>query len=203
MLKQSMARMILKIAGWELVGDIPAVSKAIFIVAPHTSNWDGFWLLCYKIALGMKIRFFAKHTLFWWPLGSILKNMGAIPVERARRGDQVRNAIKSFNSHEQIFLGLAPEGTRKLVPYWKTGFYRIAIAVHVPVVLGFIDYRQKRLGIGKILRATGDVAQDLDQIRQYYLAFTPRHPASAGPIEFPPGQVMQGLPKPPTGTDLP
>ena len=186
MIAKKLARSMLKIAGWEMVGEVPAVDKAVLIVAPHTSNWDGLWVLAYKVAMGIDARFFGKHTLFWWPLGRVLRQMGAIPVNRDERGDLVRHAIDMFNSHDRFLLGLAPEGTRKWMRYWRTGFYHIAMEVGVPIVLGFIDYRRKRVGIGKIFIPSGILEQDLALIRKYYAPFTPRHPKKMGPIEFPP-----------------
>jgi 1-acyl-sn-glycerol-3-phosphate acyltransferase len=112
--------------------------------------------------------------------------MGAIPVNRDKSGDLVQYAIESFRTHEHFLLGLAPEGTRKWMPYWRTGFYHIAIEVGVPIVLGFIDYREKRVGIGEIFTPSGILEQDIDFIRKFYAAFTPRHVKNMSPIEFPP-----------------
>ena len=186
MIAKKLARGLLKITGWEMIGDAPAVDKAVLIIAPHTSNWDGLWVLAYKIAMGIEARFFAKHTLFWWPLGNILRHMGAIPVNREKSGDLVQYAIESFNTHDRFLLGLAPEGTRKWMPYWRTGFYRIAMEVGVPIVLGFIDYQEKRIGIGATFVPSGILEQDLDLVRKFYAAFTPRHAKNMSPIEFPP-----------------
>ncbi len=186
MIAKKLARGMLKITGWEMVGEAPTVDKAVLIVAPHTSNWDGLWVLAYKVGMGIDARFFAKHTLFWWPLGSVLRHMGAIPVNRDKSGDLVQFAIESFNNHDRFLLGLAPEGTRKWMPYWRTGFYNIAIEVGVPLVLAFIDYRQKRMGIGKTIIPSGILEQDLKLIREFYAPFTPRHPENMAPIKFPP-----------------
>ena len=180
------ARWFLKLTGWEPEGSKPLGHRFVLIAAPHTSNWDGFWVLAYKVAMGIDARFFGKHTLFWWPLGSILRQMGAIPVNRDESRDLVRNAIEMFNTHDRFLLGLAPEGTRKWMPYWRTGFYHIAIEVGVPIVLGFIDYRKKRVGIEKIFIPSGILEQDLALIREFYAPFIPRHPKNMGPIEFPP-----------------
>ncbi|MCZ6559455.1 MAG: 1-acyl-sn-glycerol-3-phosphate acyltransferase [Gammaproteobacteria bacterium] len=186
MMVRKLTRGMLKITGWEMVGEAPTVDKAVLIVTPHTSNWDGLWVLAYKVAMGIEARFFAKHTLFWWPLGSILRYMGAIPVNRKKSGDLVQYAIDTFNTHDHFLLGLAPEGTRKWMPYWRTGFYHIAIEVGVPIVLAFIDYREKRIGIGQTFTPSGILEQDLDFIREFYAAFTPRHAKNMSPIEFPP-----------------
>ncbi|HZW59652.1 MAG TPA: 1-acyl-sn-glycerol-3-phosphate acyltransferase [Woeseiaceae bacterium] len=183
---QPLARTVLRIGGWTAVGEIPKLDKAVFIAAPHTSNWDGFWLLVYKLALGVPVRFFAKHTLFWWPLGTLLRKLGAIPVERTRSGDNVGKLTALFASSPALFLALAPEGTRRWQPYWRTGFYRIADAAQVPIVLAFIDYRTKRLGIGPQLDTRDGVAATLAKLRSFYGSCTPRKPQNMGPIAFPP-----------------
>lgn len=172
--------------GWEIVGDVPDLEKAVYIAAPHTSNWDGFWLIAAKVALDLEARFLAKHTLFWWPLGPVLSWFGAIPIDRSRGAGIVPQLIEMFDQSTRLNLALAPEGTRRWMPYWKTGFYRIAVAANVPIVLGFIDYDRRQMGIGGIFRPTGDTEKDLEYLRDFYSHYTPRHPGNMGPIAFPP-----------------
>ncbi len=183
---QRLAKKLLTWGRWTVVGDVPAIDKAVFVAAFHTSNWDGFWLIVYKIAFDVRIKFLAKNALFWWPLGPFLRKLGAIPVDRDKPGAVVGRLVDEFATHEQLFLALAPEGTRKWRPYWKTGFYKIAIAADVPIVLTFLDYQNRQLGIGPTLHASGDVAQDLKFIRAFYAPKAPRYPALKGPIAFPP-----------------
>lgn len=183
---QALAKWILTITGWTPVGDVPAHRKQVFIAASHTSNWDGLWLILYKVALGVKLRFLAKESLFWWPLGSILRAFGAMPVDRTVSTSIVEQMVAAFAREERLFLALAPEGTRSNRPYWKTGFYQIALLAEVPVTLAFIDYPNKRMGIGVTIWPSGDVESDLNIIREFYAPFVPRHPEKQGPIEFPP-----------------
>jgi 1-acyl-sn-glycerol-3-phosphate acyltransferase len=183
---QAIAKYILKLSGWTATGEVPDLEKAVFIAAPHTSNWDGFWLIIYKIALDLKIRFLAKHTLFWWPLGPLLRWFGAMPLDRSRSASTVQQLIDAFQREEHLFLALAPEGTRKWKPYWKTGFYQIALAANVPIVFAYIDYPRRKMGIGPELLPGGDIDRDLAFIRKFYEPFVARHPASQSPIAFPP-----------------
>jgi 1-acyl-sn-glycerol-3-phosphate acyltransferase len=182
---QSLARKILSVAGWKTVGEVPPVDKAVFIAAFHTSNWDGFWLIVYKFALNIDITFLAKHTLFWWPLGAFLRKFGAIAIDRGHTHSTVQQLVDEFRRRDHLFLALAPEGTRRWQPYWKSGFYQIARKAGVPIVLAYIDYRKKEMGIGITIDPT-DLAKDLAKMREFYRSVTPRHPLNQGPIAFPP-----------------
>lgn len=185
MILKKIAKTIIRVSRWEIVGEIPDLDKAVYIAAPHTSNWDGFWLIVAKTVLGLEARFLAKHTLFWWPLGAALNRFGAIPVDRSRGAGVVQQLIDMFAKNERLNLALAPEGTRKWTQYWKSGFYRIAVEADVPIVLCFIDYGSKKMGIGKVFTPSGDVQKDLRFLRDFYRPFVPRRPRNKGPIAFP------------------
>ena len=183
---QGIARCILRVGGWTPVGDLPTVDKVVFVAAPHTTNWDGFWLLVYKIALDVEVHFLAKHTLFWWPLGPVLRALGAMPIDRNISASTVQQLVDDFSGRDKFWFALAPEGTRKWQPYWKTGFYQVAKSANVPLVLAFIDYKKKRLGIGITLPDNQTMEQDLQAIREFYAPLTGLRPERQGPIEFPP-----------------
>lgn len=179
---RGLAKLILRVSGWTLVGEVPSLNKAVFIAAPHTSNWDGWWLLVCKVALGIRARFFAKHTLFWWPLGTILTRMGAIPVDRSKKSDLVERLVRMFEEEEQLFLALAPEGTRHWKPHWRSGFWRIASAAQVPIVMAFIDYDNKRAGIGPEVDTSQGLEGAMAQIRAFYANCAAANPEKMGPI---------------------
>ncbi|NNF40586.1 MAG: acyltransferase [Woeseiaceae bacterium] len=181
---RGLARLLLRIGGWTAVGEMPDVPKGVVIAAPHTSNWDGVWALIYKVAIGAEIHFFAKQSLFWFPLGTLLRSLGGIPLDRSRAGSAVQHAIDLFNQQDRFFFGLAPEGTRKLMPGWKSGFYRIAAGARVPVFMGFLDYRHKRVGIGDRVDLSGDPEADLAVFREFYKDIQGQHPAQTSPIVF-------------------
>lgn len=200
----SIARLLLKIGGWTLVGDHPSVPKAVIIAAPHTSNWDGIWGLIAKVALGVDVHFFGKDTLFWFPLGFILRIMGGIPLDRANPGSSVEKAVRGFAVEDSYYFAMAPEGTRRHKPYWKTGFYRIAVSAGVPVVLAFFDYERRRLGIGATVEITGDPDKDLARIREFYDANArPKHGDKMGPVAFDPEARIAGRETPHDGSDGP
>ena len=189
----SIARFLLRLGGWTLVGEHPAVPKAVVIAAPHTSNWDGIWGLIAKVALKVDVHFFGKDTLFWFPLGVLLRALGGIPLDRSNPGSSVDGAIRSLRSSDSFYFGMAPEGTRSRRKHWKTGFYRIAVGADVPVVLAFFDYQRRRLGIGPTLELTGDPERDLVPIREFYVANGHgKRPELASPIAFPSDQPPLG-----------
>lgn len=178
------ARLIMRVGGWTAVGgDIPD-PEAVLIAAPHTSNWDGFWALTYKVAVGLDVKFFAKHSLFWFPLGSVLRALGGIKLDRGRAASAVDQAIAMFEERDTLYFGLAPEGTRKKADCWKTGFYRIATGANVPVYLAFLDYANKRAGIGPKIELSGEPETDLAAIREFYKDIEGRWPEQMSPIVF-------------------
>jgi len=180
----AVARWLLRLGGWTVVGGELRDRKAVLIAAPHTSNWDGFWALVYKVAMRIDIHWFAKESLFWFPLSAILRALGGIPLDRKRASSAVDTAIEMFRSRDDFYFGLAPEGTRSRTNYWKTGFYRIAVGAGVPVVPGFLDYGRRRIGLGPSLALSGDRDKDLAAIREFYAGIEGRWPAKFGPIEF-------------------
>ncbi len=186
MILNKIAKLIVGISGWDIVGEVPSLDKAVYIAAPHTSNWDGFWLIVGKTALNLDASFLVKQTLFWWPLGPILSGLGAIPIDRSRGAGIVEQLIEMFTDNDRLNLALAPEGTRQWTPYWKTGFYRIAVEAGVPIVLGFIDYGSKKMGIGGTFVPSGDQEKDLLFLQNFYAPYAPCHPEKMGPIAFPP-----------------
>ncbi len=178
------ARWLLKLGRWTAVGDVPALQKAVIIAAPHTSNWDAFWAIVFKVYVGLDAHFFVKKSMFWFPLGNLLRFFGAVPLNREHAGSAVSQAIAAFDANERYYLGLAPEGTRSRMRGWKSGFYRIAEGANVPVVLAFLDYGNRRLGLGPMITLTGDKEADMAIVRSYYESVSGRWPEKTGPISL-------------------
>lgn len=181
---QRIARLLLRLGGWAPVGGVLDAPKAVVIAAPHTSNWDGVWALIYRVAVDLDVKFFVKKSLFWFPLSTVLRWLGAVELDRDRAVNAVQQAVDRFDQSESYYFGLAPEGSRSLKPGWKSGFYRIARAADVPVYLGFLDYRNKRVGIGPRVDLTGDRETDLATIREFYDDIQGRWPGQSTPIVF-------------------
>lgn len=175
-LSRALGRVLLTLAGWRIEGQLPALPKFEVIVAPHTSAWDVVIGVCGLLATGLRANWFGKHTLFRFPLSPLLRWLGGEPVDRTAPHGVVDAAVRRFQTRAQWVLGLAPEGTRRRVVAWKTGFLRIAVAAKVPIVPVWFDYRSRVLGIGAPVRPSGDEAADLARVRALYHKDMARHP---------------------------
>lgn len=165
---QGLARRILRGTGWKVVGTLPNVPKAVMIVAPHSSNWDGFWGFAAKIALNFEVRVLGKAQLFWWPLGPVLKKLGAIPLDRSSPQGTIGQAVRLIRSSERMWYVITPEGTRKRVEHWKNGFWKIARDAGVPIIPAYFDYPSKTIGVGELFWPTEDLQADMAAIRTWY-----------------------------------
>ncbi|MFT3897613.1 MAG: lysophospholipid acyltransferase family protein [Thermomonas sp.] len=166
---------LLRLGGWRVDGTLPDVRKLVLIAAPHSSNWDGIWGMAAKMAMGIDVRALGKAQLFWWPLGPLLRRLGVIPVERSAPQGTVGEAVRLFQSHEKLWFGLTPEGTRKPVPRWKTGFWKIARAAEVPILPLYFHYPEKTIGIGPLFQPTADLDADVARLREWYRPWQGRH----------------------------
>lgn len=157
--------------------EFPDVKKCVIIQAPHTSMWDFFYGKLYFIACKRKINLLIKAKFFFFPLGAILKSLGAIPVKQSRTSRTFINSlVEMFESRDEMLLVITPEGTRKATDKWRTGFYQIAVAAKVPILLGTIDYKRKELGYIDLFYPTGDMEQDIKTIRSYYKSEWAKYP---------------------------
>ncbi len=164
-----LARSILRVGGWRMEGAFPDIPRAVLIGAPHSSNWDGFWGLCAKAAMGLDIRILGKESLFKVPLlAGLLRWLGIMAVDRSNPAGIVEQAAELIRSNERFWYGLAPEGTRRKVDRWKQGFWRIARAADVPVVPVYFDYPRKVIGVGAPFDLTDDLEADMARILAWY-----------------------------------
>jgi 1-acyl-sn-glycerol-3-phosphate acyltransferase len=134
--------------------------------------------------LDVQISWMGKHVLFGPPLGWLMRRLGGIPVVRNRRDNLVSELTKLFDRSDDLALVVPAEGTRGYVPNWKSGFYHIARAANVPIVLGYLDYARRRGGFGPALYATGDVSADMDEIRDFYADKIGKYPDQFGEIRL-------------------
>ena len=171
--------LFLRVTGWQVQGALaPEARKSVFIAAPHTSNWDLPYTLMVAFALGLDIRWMGKSSLFRWPFGWFVRWLGGIPVDRSRSNDLVAaSALALTDAPGAMQLIVPPEGTRGRTRYWKTGFYYIAAAARVPIVMAYMDYERKVSGLGPIFVPTGDIEADMARIKAFYAPFKGRNAA--------------------------
>ena len=182
------ARLLFRLGGWKVEGHIPDIPKFIVVSAPHTSNWDGIILVMAALVFRLRLRYLVKHTLMRPPLGWVVRLTGGIPINRTARFNAVEQAVQAFNAVDRLALAISPEGTRKPVEYWKTGFYYIALGAGVPLALGYIDYRRRRTGIGPIIMPSGDIEADMEQMRAFYAPIAGRHPSRMSEMRIRPSE---------------
>ena len=178
---QFLARLLLKIFGWKVDGNIPEMQEnenLVLIAAPHTSNWDGIFGFAAILGLDVKISYFGKYTLFKKPiLGRFLKYMGGIPVNKNKPGSGlVKEAIANIEKLKGTLIAMAPEGTRSKTERWRTGFLRIAEAVDAKIFVAAFDFKTKRIVLDKFFQPSDDMQKDLENLKIYYQQFTAKIP---------------------------
>ena len=172
-------RTVLRLGGWRVVGQIPDEPRLVVIAAPHSSNWDGFWGLAAKLAMGVEIRVLGKAQLFWWPLAPLLRSLGVIPLDRSSPQGTVGQAVELLRNTERMWYTIAPEGTRKPVKEWKGGFLKIARLAKEPIMAAYFHYPDKVIGLGPLFHTTGDDAADMAAIRRWYLPWQGKNRGTA------------------------
>ena len=172
-----LAALAFRLSGWRFEGTFPDLPKMVVIVAPHTSNWDFFVGLMAMFGMGMRGTFLGKHTLFRWPLGIVMRWLGGVPVNRASSHNVVDQTVAYFRARPQMILALSPEGTRKKLPSWKTGFYYVAKGADVPIVPVSFDYPRRVITVYAPLMPTGDKTADFQRLQSHFHAGMAKHPS--------------------------
>lgn len=165
----------LQLNGWKVRGDWPALDKAVLVAAPHTSNWDGVNMLATAGFYRVKLRWMGKKSLTQGPFGWLIKWLGCVPIDRSAANDVVRAMADAFATAPRMILAIPPEGTRSPTREWKTGFYHIARAANVPLILSVLDYSTKTASLAAIVMPSGDYEADLRVIQSYYANATGKH----------------------------
>lgn len=166
---------LLRIGGWRVCGEWPDVPRLVIIAAPHSSAWDAVWGFAAKLAMDLGAVFMAKKEAFIGPLGWYLRRMGGVAVDRAAPVGVVEQAARQIRESERMWFILAPEGTRRRVEHWKSGFWKIARAADAPVLCVAFDYPGKTIHIGPLLRMGDDLDADMARIRAWYRPFIGRN----------------------------
>lgn len=166
---------LLRLLGWRIRGHWPDLPKAVVIVAPHTSNWDGILSVIAILALRLRLSFFMKHSAFPWPFAGLLRWIGAIPVNRDAAHDLVSASAQQFTQRKQLLVAITPDGTRHAPEQWKKGFYWIAHRARVPILCVGYDYAKREIVILEALTPSGDFNADLPRLLEQFRGIAPRH----------------------------
>ncbi len=176
-LLRALSLLFLRVTGWKVEGALPAnASKCVLIAAPHTSNWDLPYTLMVAFALNLQVYWMGKQSIFKRPFGAVMRWLGGIPVDRAKSNNLVAASAAAIRAADgPLQLVVPPEGTRGKTRHWKTGFYHIALAAQVPIVLAYMDYARKVSGLGPVFEPTGDVDADMAAIKSFYATIKGRN----------------------------
>jgi len=171
-----LGRLWLGAFGWKIQEYDQGYRKFVVIAAPHTSNWDLPFMLATAYAMRVRVSWFGKHTVFIPPLGWLLRKLGGIPVDRRSPHSLVTQMAEQFSTRDYLVLAVSPEGTRRKVDFWKSGFYQIAVKSGVPIGLSYLDYERRRSGLGMFILPTGNVKADMEKIRAFYQNIRGKYP---------------------------
>ncbi len=163
----------LKLTGWKVEGSLPPEArKAVLIAAPHTSNWDLPYTLMVSFVLRLNVYWMGKQSIFKPPFSNTMQWLGGIPVNREQSTNLVAASAEALvKADGMVQLIVPPEGTRSKTTYWKTGFYYIALGAKVPIMMAYMDYSQKRSGLGPLFYPSGDIDKDMVEIKAFYAQF--------------------------------
>jgi len=171
------AQTILKTIGWKMIYSLDEpVDNCIIIVAPHTSLWDFIFGRITLSAMNLHGKFLIKKEMFRFPFKHLLLWFGGILVDRGHGSKVIKPLVEIFHKSHKFCIIITPEGTRARTENWKKGYYVIATAAQVPILLGYIDYSEKVCCISKILHPTGNYEEDFKIIQDYYRGRKGRHP---------------------------
>lgn len=177
------ANLILKLFGWKISDNLPkGINRCVMIAVPHTSNWDLFYARLAFYVLKIPVKFTIKDSWFKYPFNLIFGPLGGIPINRKpkkegeERPSMVDAMVNVFEAiDEDIAMMITPEGTRAKRTEWKSGFYYVAQKAKVPIALGFLDYKKKLAGVGKLVYPSDDMVKDMKEIMDFYKDITPKH----------------------------
>ena len=176
-MKKAISKALLRLAGWRISStEGVETPKCVICVAPHTSNWDFIVGKLFYTSIGCNANFLIKKEWFFFPFNLLFNALGGVPIDRSNRTSVTEQMVNRFNSSERMQLAITPEGTRKRVETWKKGFYFIACAAKVPILIAYMDYGKKEAGTKGLFYPTGDIEKDLPIIQAMFKGVTARYP---------------------------
>ncbi|MFA5505023.1 MAG: 1-acyl-sn-glycerol-3-phosphate acyltransferase [Vulcanimicrobiota bacterium] len=181
-----------KILGWKFVGERPPEKKVMLLGAPHTSNLDYFLTLALIHHWQLPLRYLVKNNAFKGPLAPILKSLGGIPVDRSKSNQLVDSMVETIKAQDEIAMGVLPEGTRKYVEYWKSGFYFIAVGAEIPIYPVLVDGAEKTILMGPKMVPSGDLEGDVALLADFFGDTKGVKPEKSGPVRVRPREERKG-----------
>lgn len=178
-LSHFIGRFSMAASGWKVEGNFPDEPKYVMAIIPHTSNIDFLVGLQAHLALGLRLEFLGKSSLFWEPQGTVMRWLGGVPVDRKTSGGIAGEAVRQFTANDQFVLVITPEGTRGKVTRWRTGFYRIARDAGVPIVPVAFDYGTRTIKIGQPVTPSGDMKADYIELGKFFAGVEAKIPENA------------------------
>ncbi|MBX2801215.1 MAG: lysophospholipid acyltransferase family protein [Myxococcales bacterium] len=178
------ARLWMFVFRWDVEGGPPDSPTGVVIAAPHTSNWDLAHMLAASLIFRFRVSWLGKDSLFRPPFGWFMRALGGVPVDRSAPGGLVQQAADALTRTERLMIAVPPSGTRGKRDGWKSGFYWIAHTAQVPVVCGYLDYSRRVAGLGYAFVPSGDVAADMEKVREVYATFRGKFPELESTIQL-------------------
>lgn len=171
---KQLSKIILKSLGWKIIGEFPDIEKSVIIFAPHTSYWDGFYGKLFAMQMDVNYKFLSKKEFFKFPLNYFFKLYGSIPVSRNK--EYINEIVSLFKENKNLHLILSPEGQLAKTDHWKKGFYYMATKANVPIVVSYIDYSKKEMGIKEVIKDTSNMKETMKSISNMYKNVKGKYP---------------------------
>ena len=172
------------VTGWRVAGQLPAGNRLVVIAAPHTTNWDFIYLIAAALVFRLKIHWLGKTSLFRPPMGTLMRLLGGIPVDRSRSTNLVAQLKAQFEASRGMAIVIPPSGTRGKTDHWKSGFYWTAYEAGATVVCGYLNYPSKTAGLGYSFEPTGNVSEDIEPVRAFYKDIVGKYPELASEVRL-------------------
>lgn len=178
--------LLVRVLGWRITGERPQEAKVMILGAPHTSNLDYFLTLALIHHFQLPLRYLIKDQVFRGPWAPLLRSLGGIPVDRSQSNNLVEGIVQTIKAQEVMAIGVLPEGTRKYVPHWKSGFYYIALGAGIPIYPVSVDGPNRHLHMGPKLQASGDIEADMAILADFFGDIKGVIPSQSAPVRLRP-----------------
>lgn len=159
---------ILQKLGWKITGDFAGLKKSVTIFAPHTAHIDAIYGKFGFTELGVKFKFLSKKELFFFPMNLLMKKFGSIAVRGVKGKNAIYQVVELLNNAEELHIVVSPEGWIKRVTNWNKGFYYMALKAKVPIVVSYLDYDKKEMGVKEVIYDVSDFKSVMKQINNIY-----------------------------------